>query len=193
MNKFFVIFVAFLILTAAGAAFAQDCPFGMVDDPAPGSCSRYIDENGDGICDHSQQIAQLSGVNDAPADGAVSVGGAEKKNTQAVSRPAVEYYMWQIAAVLAAGYILSLRLVKLGKLTLARQRRFWNAVLLLLFFAIALTSIVLLLKFNYKISVSLPFNVSFWHIESGWAMTVVLVFHALWHIPYFKSYFAKPK
>lgn len=32
----------------------DDCPFGLVNDPYPGSCPRYIDTNNDGICDHSQ-------------------------------------------------------------------------------------------------------------------------------------------
>ncbi len=46
----------FLLLALAPmAAWAwDDCPLGLVDDPYPGACPRYIDTNGDGICDHSQ-------------------------------------------------------------------------------------------------------------------------------------------
>lgn len=29
------------------------CPFGLVNDPYPGQCRRYLDLNGDGICDYS--------------------------------------------------------------------------------------------------------------------------------------------
>lgn len=32
----------------------DDCPKGLVDDPYPGECSRYVDTDNDGICDHSQ-------------------------------------------------------------------------------------------------------------------------------------------
>ena len=32
----------------------DDCPKGLVNDPYPGSCSRYIDTDGNGICDHSE-------------------------------------------------------------------------------------------------------------------------------------------
>jgi hypothetical protein len=32
----------------------DDCPRGEVDCVYPGECSRYVDTNGDGICDHSQ-------------------------------------------------------------------------------------------------------------------------------------------
>jgi len=30
------------------------CPKGMVNDPYPGSCGRYIDLNNNGICDNSE-------------------------------------------------------------------------------------------------------------------------------------------
>jgi hypothetical protein len=30
------------------------CPFGLVDDPYPGQCPRYVDTNGNGICDLSE-------------------------------------------------------------------------------------------------------------------------------------------
>jgi hypothetical protein len=32
----------------------DDCPMGLVNDPYPGACRRYVDTNGDGICDLSQ-------------------------------------------------------------------------------------------------------------------------------------------
>ncbi|XOU95002.1 MAG: hypothetical protein ACNFW9_02955 [Candidatus Kerfeldbacteria bacterium] len=32
----------------------DDCPFGLVDDPYPGECPRYVDTDNDGLCDHSQ-------------------------------------------------------------------------------------------------------------------------------------------
>jgi hypothetical protein len=50
-------------LIAAGTmsgACAGGCPYGLVNDPYPGQCSRYIDINGDGICDLSQSVAATS-------------------------------------------------------------------------------------------------------------------------------------
>ena len=45
--------------TEAPAQIAQetvetDCPFGEINDPFPGSCGRYIDRNGNDICDLSE-------------------------------------------------------------------------------------------------------------------------------------------
>ena len=46
-----------------GTGLAQtDCPFGLTDDPAPGQCERYVDRNGDNICDLSQDLTQSDGV-----------------------------------------------------------------------------------------------------------------------------------
>jgi len=35
-------------------AQAQTCPFGLTNDPAPGSCGRFIDENKNQLCDLSE-------------------------------------------------------------------------------------------------------------------------------------------
>jgi len=58
-----IIFTLSLMLSATGYGLAQtDCPFGLTDDPAPGQCGRYIDNNGDNICDNSQDLAQSGGT-----------------------------------------------------------------------------------------------------------------------------------
>ncbi len=57
-----IIFTLSLMLSAAGYGLAQtDCPFGLTDDPAPGQCGRYIDNNGDNICDNSQDSLNRAG------------------------------------------------------------------------------------------------------------------------------------
>jgi len=48
--------------TASSQAITVACPFGLVNDPYPGKCRRYVDEDGDGICDLSvpQDVGQAS-------------------------------------------------------------------------------------------------------------------------------------
>ena len=43
-----------LLLTLAQGQTWNDCPYGKVNDTYPGDCGRYVDTDGDGICDHSQ-------------------------------------------------------------------------------------------------------------------------------------------
>ena len=47
---------------ASAQAITVACPFGLVNDPYPGQCRRYVDRDGDGICDLSvpQDVGQAS-------------------------------------------------------------------------------------------------------------------------------------
>ena len=104
--------------------------------------------------------------------------------------PTKEYYMWQITLVLVALYLASLYLVKIGKMSVVRNRKIWNMILLISFIVTALTSIFLLLRLNYGIS-PLSINLIVPHVMWGYVMLLIAIFHALWHIPYFKSYLPK--
>lgn len=39
---------------SSGRSSAVACPFGLVNDPYPGRCRRYVDRNGNGLCDLSE-------------------------------------------------------------------------------------------------------------------------------------------
>ncbi|MCU0653312.1 MAG: hypothetical protein MUD10_03580 [Candidatus Pacebacteria bacterium] len=192
------VFAMCLFCAVSLPAGAQDCPKGIVNDPYPGSCGAYIDANRDDICDHSQTLgsaAPISGEKAAvgAADFASGTEPPIKKN--ATSGSTEEYYVWQIALALTVAYLLSLLAVKKGRLTAMVNRKIWNLLLLASFAVTALTSVFLLLRSNYGIGFDFPFNLSYWHIEAGLVMMLVSVYHALWHFPYFKSYFnnkAKP-
>lgn len=56
MKKLIIsVLISALFIISNNSVYAwDDCPFGLEDDPYPGECSRYIDTNDDGICDHSQ-------------------------------------------------------------------------------------------------------------------------------------------
>jgi hypothetical protein len=49
--------IPFIALGSMSASCATTCPYGMVNDPYPGQCPRYVDLNGDGFCDLSQATA----------------------------------------------------------------------------------------------------------------------------------------
>jgi hypothetical protein len=63
----------FLKLTGCGAVIAlvggrctladqaeASCPYGRTNDPYPGECGRYVDNNGNGICDLSEKASTQS-------------------------------------------------------------------------------------------------------------------------------------
>ncbi|HNT29760.1 MAG TPA: hypothetical protein PKL83_02300 [bacterium] len=55
LKKYFLLFGITVSLLIAAPAYAwDDCPFGLENDPYPGDCARYIDTDGNGICDLSE-------------------------------------------------------------------------------------------------------------------------------------------
>lgn len=50
-----IIFALLILVLIPATVFAwDDCPDGETNDTYPGDCSKYIDTDNDGICDHSQ-------------------------------------------------------------------------------------------------------------------------------------------
>lgn len=53
----------FLFVFLLNFVAAAECPFGEVDEPYPGTCGRYVDQNSDGLCDLSQDdLSETSSV-----------------------------------------------------------------------------------------------------------------------------------
>lgn len=52
---FSLIFVLLLILISSGFSQTTSCPYGEINEPFPGTCSLYTDQNSNKICDLSEQ------------------------------------------------------------------------------------------------------------------------------------------
>jgi hypothetical protein len=110
-----------------------------------------------------------------------------------IKTPTKEYYMWQTTLILVAIYLFSLYLVKKEKLSLVKNRKIWNMLLLISGIITAFTSIFLLLRLNYGITINFPLNIITVHVLAGYITLLIAIFHTLWHIPYYKSYFTQKK
>ena len=53
-NILLMIFIVLVLLVSINNVKALECPIGLVNDTAPGSCGLYVDKNTDDICDLSQ-------------------------------------------------------------------------------------------------------------------------------------------
>ncbi|MBU1445723.1 hypothetical protein KKD70_00470 [Patescibacteria group bacterium] len=258
MKKILFTLILFILSTQAAMAW-DDCPFGLTDDQYPGECGRYIDTDGDGICDHSQlapeERALITMVDSAPeivtedlitgtelktktlaevagiyeidakeyADALSEYYGVSIKPSDAfqfahdnygiepsvakdiassiklgdnIPTPAEKetkeeppYHLVSITIVLLITYVVSHILSKKGIISIAKHRFFWNILLLISFLVLGILGILLVIKINFGIAILLPFNVLFWHVEAGIAMTVISIFHILWHLSYFKTLF----
>jgi hypothetical protein len=91
-----------------------------------------------------------------------------------------------LAVLYAFTWVLSLK----RKISTVIHRRIWNLVLLAAILVSALLGLVLILRLDFGIKISLPFNMLFWHVEAGIALAIVAVFHVLWHWRYFAKMLA---
>ena len=101
------------------------------------------------------------------------------------------YQTIPILSIIIVLYIISILLVKTKKITLFQQRRFWNFVLLITFLVSGILGLVLAISIDQKVTFVwyLPFLKL--HVKFGIAMSIVSIFHLLWHLPYYKTIFKK--
>lgn len=171
-----------------------ECPFGRINDPAPGACARYIDANDNDLCDLSEVS---SGQNIVVEGGTVNSILEKEFKQQTATLEAVEkrsrYKMGIIILILTILYIVSSLMVRLKKISLFTQRRIWNVLLLFSFLATLVLAILLIIKINWGWSPKLPFNILYWHVETGTIMAVITVFHLMWHWQYYACMLKRKK
>lgn len=77
------LFIFTLLILMPFFAKAQTCPFGLTNDPAPGECGRFVDENSNSLCDFSEVPLDIQ-TTDAGEPAVEYVSGEElKQNTVA--------------------------------------------------------------------------------------------------------------
>lgn len=57
MMKKLLLLILFLLITLSVSIAEVECPFGLINDTAPGQCARYIDIGANNICDLSEPHA----------------------------------------------------------------------------------------------------------------------------------------
>jgi len=101
------------------------------------------------------------------------------------------YQTIPILLILIILYFVSFLLVKFKKITLFQQRRFWNFILLITFLVSGLLGLILAISIDQKIIFDWYLNFLKLHVKFGIAMSIVSIFHLLWHLPYYKTIFKK--
>lgn len=169
----FLIFLGLAIFSFVRPVKAWlDCPFGLINDPYPGSCSRYIDTDGNKICDHSE-----------PSPKERITSSVEQKSGEGKGRP-VNIAVWLIFLPTAT-YFIHWYLVyktRLGETYRFLNRYsftyFWNLVLLISFLPAGITGLLVLLGSTSGLLLS-------WHNYSGALFTTVALLHLLARFKYF--------
>ena len=171
----------------------EDCPFGLVNDPWPGQCSRYWDSDDNGICDLSEpapenrEAAVIDPIPDEPDDPVVPDNTANQGDDSDLETSPIRvrtYHVLEISAVLSVLYIITYLASQKGKITYAYHKKLWNWMLLGTFLVAGILGLILATTLSYGLV--LPFADSLYiHVEFGIAMAIISIFHVLWHWKYY--------
>lgn len=181
-KKIFVIILSIAVLMffpgKIWASTWDDCPLGKTNDEYPGDCPRYVDSDNDGICDHSQlppeEREQLTIDGDT----------GKIKDTQAqIPNYHINLIFFLVSGLYALTYVFSKKRI----ISLFTHKKVWNVLLTLSFTINFVSSLLLLLQLVCETRLNLPFNLTFWHIESGLVFILIAIAHIFWHIPYYRQ------
>lgn len=200
----------------------DNCPFGFEDDPYPGECKRYIDTDSDGICDLSQPAPEdrntnislneenakeniidnnkYSEENDEKVAGGFFITETASTEITVPDSPSPperkslpDYNFLGIFIVSLLIYFGGKFLARKLKISSCKEKKFWNVLLLISFIGSAGTGMILVFIRDYDWFRSINFNFLFWHVEFSIVMTLLGIFHALWHLKYYLSIFRGKK
>jgi hypothetical protein len=188
----------------SGDSGAAGCPYGMVNCSYPGQCGRYIDADGDGLCDLSQTTTTADS-DPSSSDAASSTGqaGSDPSNSnQSIENVNTTvdpgnngnsgffgdghgYFILPISLILIIGYLFTYFLFKKGILKRSKHRRIWNILVTIGYLGTSGTGILLILFISLGIKTALNPSITFWHAELAILMVIGTFIHI--HI-YWKSF-----
>ncbi len=179
-----IIFILLIIFFIPITALAwDDCPYGLVNNPAPGSCWRFVDTDQDGYCDHSQPAPN-------ERDQVLAGNNIEQAGNQAKNKNP-GYRFFSVLIVISFFYFISLIMAKRKIISLVTHRKIWNVLLFVSFLISGITGLVLVININYNLKIVQSFNLLYCHVETGIAMMIIAIFHIGWHWRYFISIIRK--
>jgi len=104
----------------------------------------------------------------------------------------MQNYQFLLTSIIVfGGYFGSLGLVKIKKLELVKQRQVWNVILLISFLISGISGLILAFTIDQKITLGGYLPMLRLHVKFGIVMVWVAIFHAFWHLWYFKGLFKK--
>jgi spermidine synthase len=101
------------------------------------------------------------------------------------------YHLLLLSLLSLSGYLLTWSLVKTGIISKQFHRRIWNVVLLISFLISGILGMLLVVQLNYKLEWEFMKPLMVWHVDAGIVLTLVAVFHFLWHSSYYLNLFKK--
>jgi hypothetical protein len=183
---------------------ASGCPYGILNDPYPGQCPRFVDVDGDGICDLSQPTTGTeststdsdtgtnpSEINDQPqsSDQAQPQSEVITDDGVNISDDGTGYFVLPVSMLIIGAYFITFFLFKKGFLKRDKHRRIWNILVTGGYLGTGITGLLLTILINLGIRTALNPSITFWHAELAILMTIGTLIHVHLYWKPFKNIF----
>ena len=103
------------------------------------------------------------------------------------------YHFLLVLSIVVLGYTISYICAKQKIISLLKHRMIWNYLLLITFLLSGLLGLIMAFLIDYKYSIEWYKEAMWVHVEFGIAMTVILIFHIIWHSKYYLNYLSHKK
>jgi len=103
------------------------------------------------------------------------------------------YPLLPISILVILFYSLSFAFSRIGLVSKANHRKFWNALLLIAFLTTGIIGLLMVIKINYKLEISFYEQFVGYHVGFGIGMAVIGFFHFWWHLNYYLQLFKVQK
>ena len=123
-------------------------------------------------------------------DDATLVGATEESSSPLLF---THYNVSPIAIAFFLVYAVSFALHKTKRIRLATHRKVWNVLLAATFLITGIFGLILTIQLDYELPFTIPFDLLFWHVEAGVAMTLISLFHLSWHFNYYRNVFRRSR
>jgi hypothetical protein len=101
------------------------------------------------------------------------------------------YHLFPVLFGVLGLYLLTLIFVRFTWLKKISFRKMWNIMLTVSFLFVGITGLLLAVYIQYAYVPSYYIHLITLHYDFGVAMTVIAIFHILWHLNYYKTIFKK--
>ncbi len=182
MKKLYVVLLIILLTPIAVYAW-NDCPYGLLNDPFPGQCPRYVDTNQDNLCDHSESPSSGTLTNSSITQPNDSVNNKNNSNTSfsdiqnTSSVPPENYNLILVVTTTLILYLITYLLYLENRLKRSIYYAIWKYVLMVSFIVTGFTGLILSIFINYGIHSSWNLTIDFWHAEFAIVMAVSTLVH----------------
>ena len=207
--------LSIIILFFSLTVIADTCPFGIYDDPYPGQCSRYVDNDGDGICDLSltdtskttiveeevekvKEIKEVEEVKEeietkiekeAPIDSVPTVPESEIKEVGKRDK----YLLKIILPIWLILFILTIMSKHKKGFKLKNINQMWNWITLFSFAPVAFTGILMILRETGIMKGNIKLGALFIHNIFGIIFVLASISHIYLKWTYYRTCLKKKK